>query len=251
MDITCPACQARFALKTGRLPRTAFRVACGKCRHQFIVDPSGMGEEPDAPELSSASPPAPAPPPAPPRAPSVPPPIPTPAPAPAPAPAPGPQAARDPEAVAPAPVEEYSDDLHLSLVCEDQPERREALCAALRALGYKAHVAPRAREALAWLYQNRYEVLLLHEEFGARAEAEELLAGVRKMQMTSRRHLCVGLCGKALRTMDNMTAFHLSVNFVMAERDLPRAVMLIRNAVADNEQFYRVFKETLKQLGRV
>jgi predicted Zn finger-like uncharacterized protein len=226
MEIACPACQSRFNLKTDRMPRTAFKVVCGKCRHQFMVEPPAEASAPAA-----AAPIAPPPSPVAPPSPAVP-------------------AAADGTLAGP-PVEEFQEGLKLALVCDSDPERQVMIVAALRELGYKAHMAPGPREALSWVYQNRYEVLLLHEEFaGGSPERNEVLSGLAAMQMATRRHMCVGLCGRGLRTMDNMTAFHKSVNFVVNERDCPRLKSIIRTAVADNDQFYRVFRETLKQVGK-
>ena len=44
MEISCPACQSRFNLKTDRMPKGAFKVVCGKggdCYNRYLVR---MGE---------------------------------------------------------------------------------------------------------------------------------------------------------------------------------------------------------------
>ncbi|MCS6912766.1 MAG: zinc-ribbon domain-containing protein [Myxococcales bacterium] len=234
MEITCPACQTRFALPAARIPRTPFRVACGKCRHQFLVHPA---------EASQAAPSA-----------TSPGGLPATGAGPPPAAGPAPGGGRTEEAreIQPPPLEEFQEGLRLALVCDDQPERREAVCAALRELDFKPHIAPRPREALAWIYQCRYQLLLLHEDFGATPGTESpLLLGLAPLPMAQRRHICVGLYGKALRTMDHAAAFHKSVHFVFNERDLPRVKSIVRSALADNDQFYRVFREVLAQVGRI
>ena len=52
------------------------------------------------------------------------------------------------------------------------------------------------------------------------------------------------------RTMDNMSAFAKSVNFVIGEKDLPKIKAIVKQAVADNEQFYHVFREALRDVGK-
>lgn len=247
MTITCPSCASRFALPSEKIPKTAFRVACGKCKHQFMVNPAsapqgppsfhGAGLSPVAPVAAAAEP-------------GEAPPGPGDGPLPAAPPSPIGPLPGDRE-VHPAPVEEFQEGLRLSMVCDDRLDRQEGMSAALRELGYKPHVAPRPREALAWLYQHRYEVILIHEDFGGGPPAHNpLVVGLAALPMSQRRHFCVGLVGKNIRTMDNVTAFHHSVHFVVNERDLPRLKSIVRSAIAENDAFYRVFREVLRQVGK-
>ena len=60
----------------------------------------------------------------------------------------------------------------------------------------------------------------------------------------------LGIVGKSLATMDNMTAFSKSVNFTAAERELDKIKGIARQALADNEQFYRVFREAVLDAGK-
>jgi hypothetical protein len=62
--------------------------------------------------------------------------------------------------------------------------------------------------------------------------------------------MCVGLIGKQFRTLDNMTAFVKSVSFVVAEREIAKIKAITRQAVAENDQFYRVFREALREAGK-
>ncbi len=279
MEITCPACQSRFTLKTDKLPKGPFRVVCGKCRHPFTVDPAKLGVPAEG--ASPAAAPAPAPAAAPAQPPAAAPRAPAPAVAPAPAQrSPAPAAASPaaapaqrspaPAAAAPAaaavpeapqtssgpaqgpPVEEFSENLKLALLCVDRPDLQPLLAKTLAELGYKAHVPPGHKEALMWVYQNKYEVVLIDEEFAqASPDNNEVLQGFAFMTMQLRRTMCVGLIGKSMRSMDNMIAFHRSVNFVVNERDCARAKAIIRSAVTDNDEFYRTYKEVMKQLGKV
>ncbi|WP_396223569.1 zinc-ribbon domain-containing protein [Gemmatimonas sp.] len=220
MAITCPACASRFALPPETIPKTAFRVTCGKCSHQFSVAPSApvIGSGDGSPPL--AEPPAPA-------------------------------ALPGGREVAAAPVEAFQEGLRLAMVCDDRAEHAERICAALRGLGYKPHVAPRPREAIDWLFQHRYELLFVHEDFGGEPLAQNpVVVALSAMPMAQRRHICVGLCGRHVRTMDNVAAFHHSVHFVVNERDLPRLDGIVRSAVADNDSFYRVFREVLRHVGK-
>jgi len=48
-----------------------------------------------------------------------------------------------------------------------------------------------------------------------------------------------------------MLAFLKSVNFVVAERELPKIKGIARQAVTENDQFYRVFRDALRDAGKM
>ena len=146
--------------------------------------------------------------------------------------------------------DDFVEDQKLAVICFDQPQRQEGVKAALEALGYTVHVPTTPTDAIQRIRQNRYEVVLLHEEYGGSAASNLVLQTLQPMAMPLRRHMCVGLVGKAFRTFDHMMAFAKSVNFVVAERELGKIKAITRQAVSGNDQFYRVFREALRDAGK-
>ena len=53
-----------------------------------------------------------------------------------------------------------------------------------------------------------------------------------------------------LKTMDNMMAFAMSANAVVNKRDLDKLPAILKKAISDNERFYKVFMDTMNELGR-
>ena len=47
--------------------------------------------------------------------------------------------------------------------------------------------------------------------------------------------------------MDNMQAFNKSVNLIVNKRDITSLEKILRQAMAEDEDFYRVFKETIRK----
>ncbi len=230
MVVTCTSCSANLSLPDEKVPKDAvFKVTCPKCREKIQVSTKQEGGE-----ASSAGivPPPPA----------------------------SPQSAlqsMDLEAVeeeGPAPPPPAEDDFvenrRLALVCLDQPQYQAVARTALTGLGYTVHVAAKPAEALERLRRSRYEVVILHEEYGGSGEANQVLQALQAMAMPYRRHMCVGLVGKGFRTFDNMAAFAKSVSFVIAERELGKLKAITNQAVSENDQFYRVFRESLREAGR-
>jgi hypothetical protein len=65
--------------------------------------------------------------------------------------------------------------------------------------------------------------------------------------MAVRRQIYVVLVSATLPTMDNMQAFNKSVNLIVNKRDITSLEKILRQAMAEDEDFYRVFKETIRK----
>lgn len=238
MDVTCNSCSTKLSIPDEKVPKNAvFKVTCPKCQTKIQI--STKTEEATAPP-AEAAPSAPAP------AMAAPPPPP-----PEPEPLPESTAFEEEDLGAMATTEDdFVEDQKLALICFDQPKVQTGVKTALEGLGYTVHVPAKAEDAIQRLRQNKYEVVLLHEAYGGSAENNLVLQTIQPMAMPLRRHMCVGLVGKAFRTLDNMMAFARSVSFVVAERELSKIKAITRQATTANDQFYRVFREALRDAGK-
>ncbi|HEX9284198.1 MAG TPA: zinc-ribbon domain-containing protein [Nitrospirales bacterium] len=227
MDIICQSCSTKLTIPNEKVPKDAvFKVTCPKCQTKNQVNTKG-----EAGAMLSAGV----------------------------APRPGQKEAEPassleeiPEEMIPIPTteEDFVEDQRLAMICFEQPQILVVVRAALEGLGYTVHVPAKADDAVQRLRQNRYEVLLLHEDYGGSPENNLVLLTIQPMVMTQRRHMCVGLVGKQFRTFDHMLAFAKSVNFVVAERELNKIKAITYQAVSENDQFYRVFREALRDAGQ-
>ena len=111
-------------------------------------------------------------------------------------------------------------------------------------------IVTKQADGLSRLRKNRYEIVLVNEEFGGSLMDNLVLRTIQPMAMATRRHMCIGLIGKQLRTFDHMTAFANSVNFVVAEHEVSKLKAIIRQAVSENDEFYLVFRECLREAGK-
>jgi hypothetical protein len=217
MVVTCTSCSAKLTIPDDKVPKNvaSFVVPCPKCQTKFQVSTS----PPPSPEPQAATP-----------APAV-----------------------EEEAAAPSPQadDDFVENRRLAMVCMSQPQQQAGTKAALEGLGYTVHVPANPDDAIQRLRKNRYEVVILHEEYGGSSETNLVLQTIQPMVMPLRRHMCVGLVGKEFHTLDNMMAFVKSVNFVVAERELGKIKPIVRQAVTDNDQFYRVFREAMRDAGKM
>ena len=226
MVVTCTSCAAELTIPDEKVPQSAvFKVTCPKCQEKIQVATRQEGNV-VAPAATVTLPSQPAPR----TVVTVP--------------------AEDGGAV-PLPDDDFVENRRLAMVCFDQPELQATANAALKGLGYTVHVPTKPADAIERLRQNRYEVVLLDEEYGGLEDHNLLLQMIQSMVMPLRRHMCVGLVGKRFHTFDNMMAFAKSVNFVIGTRELSKLKPIVRQAVTENDQFYRVFRESLHEAGKL
>ncbi len=147
--------------------------------------------------------------------------------------------------------EGYDVNRKLALACVDQPDRLVAVKAALQELGYALHEGSGPDEAADLMRKNSYEVVVLDEEFkGATPHDHPLLRAIQWMPMTLRRYMFVALLSREGKTFDNIMAFARSVNAIINIGDLPKLKGILEKGLADNDQFYRVFRQVLQEAGK-
>lgn len=147
-------------------------------------------------------------------------------------------------------TEEYEGEALSALVCEDNAESRSSITSALEGLGFRVEAGAGADDTFEKLKFNRYDVIVINEKFGGSAEDNKVYKHLQFMPMSNRRHIFVALIGRNFKTADNMTAFSKSANVVLNEKDIPNLKAVLKKSVADNNQFYKVFKESLVKLGK-
>ena len=69
--------------------------------------------------------------------------------------------------------------------------------------------------------------------------------------MSTRRNMFVAMVSSRYRTMDNMMAFNTSVNLIINIKNIEDIGKILGRGITDTELFYSIFKETLKDAGRI
>ena len=139
----------------------------------------------------------------------------------------------------------------LVLVCVDDVSRQSVIKAALDQLGFTMYAAKSVEEALERLRRDPFEVAIVDEQFqGSSPLDNEILQAFQTMPMSTRRYMFVALLGRTYKTFDNMLAFSRSVNVVVNLNDLPHLPAILRKGITENNEFYRVFREMLAEVGK-
>ena len=145
----------------------------------------------------------------------------------------------------------YEEGPRPAMVCVDADDRQAAVTAALEELGYAVEVAPDADEAIERMRKTAYTVVVVDEIFAGATPLDNLvLKALAGMSMSIRRYIFVLVIARDVVTLDHATAFARSVNAVVSYNDLGQLMPILRRAVADNDAFYRVFREVLLAAGK-
>lgn len=138
-----------------------------------------------------------------------------------------------------------------ALLCVSEEGARATLVRALQELGYRVTESSSARDALKSMRFHTYDLICVDERFDTdNPDANDVLRYLGGLAMATRRQIFVTLLGDRYRTMDNMAAFHRSVNLTLNLKNLDDAATILKNAVLENASFFQIYRETLKKVGR-
>jgi DNA-binding response OmpR family regulator len=116
---------------------------------------------------------------------------------------------------------------------------------------YQITVAESARDALKRMRYHVYDLIVVNENFDTdNPDANGVLIYLERLSMAVRRNMYVAMVSGRFRTMDNMMALNKSVNLIINVKNIEDIGKILSRGITDNEYFYRVFKETLKEVGR-
>jgi hypothetical protein len=142
-------------------------------------------------------------------------------------------------------------DVETALLCESGVVLSEKIDAAMKSLGYLITAPKSAKDALKNLRYHLYNLIIVNENFGSDNPANnEVLNYLANLNMSTRRQMFVAMISNRFRTGDNMAALHNSVNFVINIKNIFDIGQIIMSAIADHEEFYHVFKETMRKKER-
>jgi DNA-binding NtrC family response regulator len=139
-------------------------------------------------------------------------------------------------------------DSETALICEQDPVVRDKISGELKKMGFLTSEPAAVREALKQMRFHIFNIVFIAEDFDAGASgANTLLRFLETMNMTIRRQSFVVLVSAKFSTMNNMEAYHKSVNLIINKRDIGTVEKVLRQALAEHEDFYRAFKEKTRK----
>lgn len=211
MEITCENCQSRFKLPDEKVPAgKATRLSCPKCKGQITVAPPSSPGNLLKNGLEET----------------------------------GYDASEKP-------FDFIEEEGNTALACESDPAMLKKIVDTLNLLEYHVTVSESGRDALKKMRYHQYDLVVINEAFHCTGpDTNMVLLYLERLNMSARRDIYVTMISSQYRTMDQMMAFRHSVNLIVNSKNVDDIGKIIQRGLTDHDFFYRVFKDTLKEVGR-
>jgi len=119
---------------------------------------------------------------------------------------------------------------------------------AVRQLGYGVDTAPDQGEAAKKIAYHVYPLILLGQGFDRGSQS---IAGhMNTLDMSIRRMTCLVVMGQQFKTGDPMAALHASADYVVGPDNLEHLPSFLAAALKHHKDFYRVYMDSLKIVGK-
>ncbi len=218
MQVICSHCRAKFNIPDDKIPAgRQVSVACPKCKQRIVVERS-KGEEEDSSKQSavvkvSAG-----------------------------------YEYRDVDEVLELTIGEGE---KVALLMAADHQEASLIKQAVKEVGYRVIAAEDTRDAMNKMRFHHFPMILLSDGFDATEIFQSpILRYLEHLAMPVRRRIFLVLIGRRFKSMDHMKAFAMSANLVINKNDLKKLAPILSRALADHESFYKVFMETLKEVGK-
>lgn len=150
-----------------------------------------------------------------------------------------------------SPLEFFEEGVKLAIVLDTDDLRLSEITPALEELGYKVIQTPALQEAMSKIRLHPFDMIILSDGFdGKGLEGNPIINYLNHLSMSVRRKIFLVLLSSRFKTMDNMMAFAMSANLVVNPEDLPNMRLILKKGTSENEKFYKVFTDTLREVGR-
>lgn len=155
--------------------------------------------------------------------------------------------------------DEFDDDDEENIIYDENdqvaiildPKNYDTWSSVLTGMEYKLQPVKSPEHTIHKLKFNEYDVLIFNQDFGDyELDENPLYQHILNMPMSSRRKIFIALLGEKLTTGDHMSAFALSVNLVINPKDIEQSEMLLKKFIKENDNFYKIYKDTMQSVGK-
>jgi len=134
-----------------------------------------------------------------------------------------------------------------ALVCVDHQQYQKIVVPQLIDINYKVHLGLFAEDVILKLKTYIYNVVIIYENFkGSTLQTNPILAEMANRPGANRRDFFVVLLSHRFATNDAMTAFVHSVDQIINVSDLANFKPVLRRSVAQHQELYQPFQETIQ-----
>ncbi len=146
----------------------------------------------------------------------------------------------------------YGEGEKLALIMVTDTRPSDKIDEALAKMEYHVIRAKNTQEAVAKMRLQNFDLVILSDLFdNVPLGRSPVMQYLNQLSMSVRRKMFILLISDACRTLDHMMAFAMSANLVINWKDLDKLSTILPRSVSDNEKFYKVFMDALKETGKV
>ena len=223
MEIICEKCNTKLNIPDEKIPKGQMTtVRCPKCKNKLIINASSPGKTNVAPEVEEES-------------------------------GSGLNDADSNFGLGDddSSLDFFEEGAKLALLMGLDAQQVEKLELTVGELGYRHVSAKNTRDAISKMRLHHFDVIFLSDKFDEMDLSQSpILQHINNLSMSVRRRIFLGLIGDDFKTMDHMMAFAMSANLVINGRELDRLTAILKHAISDNEKFYKVFMDTMEEVGK-
>jgi len=228
VEIICTGCSAKFNIPDQKIPKDKkSSFLCPKCKQRIYIN------KPDSLDTTANADPVPR------KTATV-------------APPPKPQSSTPDYDAAERPFDYLDENAETALICLGDTHTEGHARTALEQMKYHIEVVEDIDTALTRMKYHLFNIIVMDDTFDSEhMGSNRLFQELKELDMTLRRQIVVILISKTLRTQDNMAALHASVNQIINHKEMAsNALNLFKKTLKDHGQFYAIFNETLKKIGK-
>ncbi|MDR2442526.1 MAG: hypothetical protein LBE31_03280 [Deltaproteobacteria bacterium] len=131
-----------------------------------------------------------------------------------------------------------------AMIAFDSEETQEKLTDKLTSMGYRVSAALNIRDAVKQLKFGRFQLIIIQEDYyGASLTTNQIIRAVNSLELATRHDMFVVVVGKGFTSLDDLTAFSLSLDTVINNNDLEDIERILISAIGHSNKFFSVYRE--------
>ncbi|MDR1111788.1 MAG: zinc-ribbon domain-containing protein [Deltaproteobacteria bacterium] len=149
------------------------------------------------------------------------------------------------------PDDELPDGMKSAMIAFDSEEIQEKMIEKLSGLGFRTTTAVNVRDAVKQLKFGRFQLLLIQEDYyGATLSTNQIVRAVNAIELGIRHDMFVAVVGGSFTSLDDLTAFSLSLDTVVNTADLDDIDRILISAMGHVKKFMATYTEILHKKGQ-
>jgi hypothetical protein len=149
-----------------------------------------------------------------------------------------------------AEFDDLPEGMKSALVAFDSEEIQDSIQEKLTAMGYRATIAINIRDAVKQLKFGRFQLMIIQEDYyGATLTSNQLIRAVNSLELSIRHDMFIAVVGPSFTSLDDLTAFSLSLDTVINNKDLDDIERILISAMGHVNKFFATYREMVQQRG--